>query len=92
MAEFQPKSQIKWFSSRNEWFRTESQFAAGISPKISEKVIGKSPQFPYRKPMCYLNKSKIKTNSHLIFLPIGKLIRDDSTKTGYTVVKKTKIK
>lgn len=40
--------------------------------------------------MCYLNKSKIKTNSHLIFLPIGKLIRDDSTKTGYTVVKKPK--
>ena len=41
--------------------------------------------------MCYLNKSKIKTNSHLIFLPIGKLIRDDSTKTGYTVVKNLKI-
>ena len=70
----------------------KSRFAAGISPKISEKVIGKSPQFPYRKPMCYLNKSKIKTNSHLIFLPIGKLIRDDSTKTGYTVVKKPKNK
>jgi hypothetical protein len=40
--------------------------------------------------MCYLNKSKIKTNSHLIFLPFGKLIRDDSTITGYTVVKKPK--
>jgi len=55
------------------------------------KVIGKSPQFPYRKPICYLNKSKIKTNSHLIFLPIGKIIRDDSTKTGYTLVKNLKI-
>jgi hypothetical protein len=60
--------------------------------KSRKKGIGKSPQFPYRKPMCYLNKSKTKTNSHLIFLPIGKLIRDDSTKTGYTVVKKPKNK
>ena len=66
MARFQPKSQIKWFSSRNEWFRTESRFAAGISPKISEKVIGKSPQFPHRKPMCYLNKSKIKTKYYFL--------------------------
>jgi hypothetical protein len=37
--------------------------------------------------MCSLNKSKIKTDSHLNFLSIGKITMDDSTKTGYKVAK-----
>ena len=37
--------------------------------------------------MCTLNKSKIKTDSHLIIFSIGKIIMDDSTKTGYIVAR-----